>query len=159
EKRVILSYAQKLETVYGRTRYRFPAGHSLGEVRDWSFHARLKGGAAWFWTSDSHPGMRMTREGDDLLLDKEEKNIQPDRDVSLEVVEGRDVAEGGQAVRFSSAEHEGARYLMLRYRPTLAGQPRPRRDWVFLFESSGDRDPLLARVQIDVIRQLLANAE
>ena len=36
---------------------------------------------------------------------------------------------------------------------------RERRNWVFLFESSGDRDPLLARTQIEIIRGLLANAE
>ena len=49
---------------------------------------------------------------------------------------------------------------MLRHRPNLpTRQQRQRRDWVFLFESSGDRNPLLARVQIDVIRGLLENAE
>jgi hypothetical protein len=49
---------------------------------------------------------------------------------------------------------------MLRYRPALGVKAeRQRRDWVFLFESSGDRDPLLARTQIDVIRALLTNAE
>ena len=34
-----------------------------------------------------------------------------------------------------------------------------RRDWVFLAETSGDRDPLLARVQIEVLRHLLTYAE
>jgi tetratricopeptide (TPR) repeat protein len=49
---------------------------------------------------------------------------------------------------------------MLRYRPDLAApMVRQRRDWVFLFESSGDRDPLLARAQIELVRSLLANAE
>ena len=65
------------------------------------------------------------------------------------------------SARFSSAEQEGAKYLMLRYRPALPGQAAARqpRNWVFLFESSGDRDPLLARAQIDVIHGLLAQAE
>ena len=39
EKRIILSYTQRLPVQYGRTPYRFPAGHSLETVRDWSFHA------------------------------------------------------------------------------------------------------------------------
>src|SRR5947199_10339394 len=57
-------------------------------------------------------------------------------------------------------EQDGAKYLMLRYRPDLPMQPqRRRRDWVFLFESSGDRDPLLGRTQVEVVRGLLANAE
>src|SRR5262249_13800132 len=64
------------------------------------------------------------------------------------------------AARFATAEHDGARYLMVRYRPALAGAARPeRRDWVFLVESSGDRDPVLARVQVDLVRHLLGKAE
>src|SRR5207302_1425718 len=39
------------------------------------------------------------------------------------------------------------------------GSPGRRRDWVFLFESSGDRDPLLARTQVEVVQTLLTNAE
>ncbi len=71
---------------------------------------------------------------------------------------GGEEASGG--ARFSSAERDGAKYLMVRYRPELPAQPqRQRRDWVFLFESSGDRDPLLARAQVEVIRGLLQNAE
>jgi tetratricopeptide (TPR) repeat protein len=65
--------------------------------------------------------------------------------------------------RFSGAEADGSRYLMLRYRPALAIENLKseisNRTWVFLFESSGDRDPLLARTQIEVIRALLNNAE
>src|SRR5262249_41421636 len=41
--------------------------------------------------------------------------------------------------------------------PPAAAAP-PRRDWVFLFESSGDRDPLLARTQVEIVRALLHNA-
>ncbi len=49
---------------------------------------------------------------------------------------------------------------MLRWRPDLKAEKRPeRRDWIVLFESSADRDPLLARVQADVVRTILENAE
>ena len=49
---------------------------------------------------------------------------------------------------------------MVRYRPDLPSAPRrERRDWVFLFESSGARDPLVARAQVEVIRALLTHAE
>ena len=49
---------------------------------------------------------------------------------------------------------------MLRLRPELEAKPRrKRRDWFFLFESSADRDPLLGRVQVDVIKTLLENVE
>src|SRR5262249_59218084 len=65
-----------------------------------------------------------------------------------------------ESARFSWFRQEDAEYLMLRYRPELTAAPeRQRRDWVFLFESSGDRDPLLARTQVEIIRGLLAHAE
>jgi hypothetical protein len=158
EKRLLLSYTQRLESLYGRTRYRFPAGHSLDWVRDWSFQARVKGGARLAWSSPSHqPQAKL--EGADLVLTAQAQHVKPDRDVVLDLVDDQAGQAGGEA-RFSAAVHAGSRYLMVRYRPVLAGRPqRQRRDWVFLFESSGDRDPLLARAQVEVVRTLLAHAE
>jgi len=99
EKRIVLSYTQRLPSLYDRVQYRFPGGHSMGRTRRWWCHVRVKGGETR-WTSDS-----------------------------------------------------------LRWRPELpAQQQHERRDWVFLFESSADRDPLLARVQVDVIKTILENA-
>jgi hypothetical protein len=128
-------------------------------VRDWSFHARVKGGAGHSFHSPSHT-LRASRDGSDLLLDAAARNVPVDRDVVLSLADGAAGGPEDELARFCSAEHEGARYLMLRYRPALAGQKvRQRRDWVILFESSGDRDPLLARTQVEVVRGLLANAE
>jgi tetratricopeptide (TPR) repeat protein len=157
EKRIILSYTQKLSALYGHSEYRFPAGHSLEQVRDWSFHTLVKGGAGLAWKCRLHE-LKAAKEGGDLLLDAEARNVKVDRDVVLELNDKG--ASTGESVRFSSADNEGTRYLMLRYRPSLPGKARrERRDWVFLFESGGDRDPLLARVQVEVARTLLANAE
>src|SRR5262245_50118981 len=159
EKRLLLSYTQRLPVLYDQATYRFPAGHTLQTVRDWSFHARVKGGADIAHGSPSHT-LKAARDGNDLLLDAAAKNAKADRDVVLQLSDPRQAAANESAARFSSAEHEGARYLMVRYRPELTGAPNPRRrDWVFLCESSGDRDPLLARVQIDLIRHLLAQAD
>lgn len=156
EKRIILSYSQRLPVLYGRMTYRFPAGHNLGAVDHWSFVARVKGGANLTWNASGHE-LKPGQENGDLLLEANGKKVKLERDVVLEF---REEASAQEVARFSSAVHEGARYLMLRYRPQLAGQPeRQRRDWVFLFESSADRDPLLARVQVEVIRTLLNNAE
>lgn len=159
EKRIILSYTQRLASLYGRSSYRFPAGHSLDVVRHWSFHARIKGGADLSWASDSL-ALKATKDNGDLLLDAAAQSIKIDHDVQVSLFDPRLANEA--TVRFSSAEQDGARYLMLRYRPLLAtssAKRTSRKDWVFLFESSSQRDPLLARVQIDVIRTILANAE
>ena len=158
EKRLILSYTQKLADLYGRTTYRFPAGHSLGVVRHWSFQALVKGGAELVAASSSHPTMKIARSGNDLVLQDKAEQAKIDRDIVFELTDPHHQI--GESVRWNSAEHEGAKYLMLRYRPVLQSAPRrERRDWVFLFEASGARDPLVARAQVEVIRSLLNNAE
>jgi hypothetical protein len=158
EKRIILSYSQRLNPLYGASEYRFPAGHSMEMVRDWSFHARVKDGAETYWRCESHT-LKDSKENTDLLLDATAHHIKPDKDVVLKFYDSR-LSDSGAGARFSMAEHEGAKYLMLRYNPQLFNtSERKRRDWVFLFESSGDRDPLLARAQVDVIKGILSNCE
>jgi hypothetical protein len=160
EKRIILSYTQRLPSLYGRQSYRFPAGHSLQVVRDWSFHARVKNAQGMACTSPSHPSIRIVRDGTDLLLDLAEQNCKVNQDLALELADSAPPA--ADVARFSSTQHEQAQYLMLRYRPLLpavGSDKRQPRDWVFLFESSADRDPLLARVQVDVIATLLGNID
>jgi hypothetical protein len=163
EKRIILSYTQRLPALYGTTRYRFSSGHSLNRVRRWSFHARIKNAAGVSWNSSSHP-LRSARDGSDLLLDSAGSNVRLERDVVLQWYDPNSVLPENDRARFSFADHEGARYLMVQYRPNLSLQNRNpkienRRDWVFLFESSGDHSPLAARAQIEVIRSVLANAQ
>jgi tetratricopeptide (TPR) repeat protein len=159
EKRLILSYTQRLPVLYGRTTYRFPAGHSLNHVREWSFAGLVKDGARLSFRSPSHPDMKAEARGDDLTLSDAAQNVVPNQDVVVELIDSAQ-SPASETVRWSSALHDAKRYLMLRYRPDLQGAPqRERRDWVFLFESSGARDPLLARAQIEVIRALLDNAE
>src|SRR5256885_520267 len=81
------------------------------------------------WRCDSHP-LTARAEGGDLLLDASTHDVRVDQDVTLELYDR--AAPGG--VRFATAEQDGARYLMLRYRPELPAEGRrQRRDWVFLF--------------------------
>ncbi|MCY2954955.1 MAG: VIT domain-containing protein [Planctomycetota bacterium] len=159
EKRIIISYVQKLPEAYSQTEYRFPAGHNMELVRDWSFHATVKNAFGTHWSSDSHV-LRANYVGNDLTLDAADKLIKPDQDVVVRLQNSQRAQSLADVSRFSGANHEGSRYLMLRYRPNLPSDAvRQRRDWVFLFESSGNRDPLLARVQVDVIKTILENVE
>ena len=55
---------------------------------------------------------------------------------------------------------------MVRYRPQLGSGVRnpqaairSRKDWIILCEASSDREPLLARTQIEIVRSLLGRAE
>jgi tetratricopeptide (TPR) repeat protein len=159
EKRIILSYTQRLPSLYGQTEYRFPAGHSLQVVDKWSFRAQVKHGADLTWNSPSHT-LKARQEAGDLVLDGSAKKAKIDQDVVVHLTDAGKEARAEEVARFSAADHDGARYLMLRYRPKLEGKSSwQRRDWVFLFEASGDRDPLLARTQIDVIRGLLEHVD
>jgi hypothetical protein len=165
EKRVLLSYTQKLPALYDQWQYRFPAGHSLQAVRDWSVQVRVKNGAGFDWHSPSH-SLAATKDGSDLVLEATAKNARTDRDVVLWLASGAASARRAP-VHFATVTQDGARYLLVRLRPDLLAAARPAapaqerrpRHWVFLFESSGDRDPLLGRVQIEVIRGLLSQAE
>jgi hypothetical protein len=156
EKRLLLSYTQKLPTLYGQVTYRFPAGHSLDRVGRWSFRARFKGGAEHEWASPTHT-LAAKKDDADLVLTAEAKDAALGRDVVLEWGEPAP-AEGTAA--FATTEQDGTKYLLVRYRPALPGEKaRQPRDWVFLVETSGDRDPLLARTQVEVVRSLLLHAE
>jgi hypothetical protein len=159
EKRLLLSYTQRLPVLYGSTAYRFPAGHSLGRVKEWSAFVRVRNGAGLAWDSPSHSFAARQEKGD-LLLETKAKDAAFDRDVVLNLADASGARLDGESVRFCSHEQDGAKYLMLRYRPGLRGEEaRPRRDWLFLVETSADRDPLLARTQIEVVRALLQNAD
>ena len=158
EKRIILSYTQKLPDQSGVTRYRFAGGHNMPLVRDWSFKARIKNGAAMNLGSASHE-MIAEPHGGDMLLKTDAKNIRPAEDVVLEM-QPRELAVDREQPMFSSFLHEGNTYLMLRYRPAMKSlQARQRRDWIILFEASAARDPLLAGTQVEILRQVLRNAE
>jgi ferric-dicitrate binding protein FerR (iron transport regulator)/tetratricopeptide (TPR) repeat protein len=159
EKRIVLSYTQKLPVLYGQASYRFPAGHTLAFVDQWSFKAVVKDGAHMSAAAPSHPSMKLVPQGQDLVMADEAKNVKIDRDVVLTLHDHQAQA-NAESFRWSRGELDGQQYLMVRYRPDLPTAPRrERRDWVFLFESSGARDPLLARAQVEVIRSLLAHAE
>lgn len=159
EKRIVISYTQRLDVAYGRTHYRFPAGHSLEVVRDWSTRVVVKNGAEWNWSSPSHE-LEASQQGSDLVLQAQSHMATLDQDLTIKLEDNWSDKAGIPNSRFAQTMHEGHRYLMLRYRPELEGDlTRPKRHWVFLVETSSDRDPLLARVQIEVIQQLLKRVE
>ena len=54
EKRIVISYTQKLDSSYGKLRYRFPAGHSMTQTGKWSTQLFVKGAAQWDWKCSTH---------------------------------------------------------------------------------------------------------
>lgn len=170
-KRIIISYTQKLETAYDRTSYRFPAGHSLGKVGIWSFHANVKNGAQMICSSSSHDLSPMVVDGD-LHLRANATDVRTDKDIVLQLHPHKPDGKASESARkaniardageagFKSFVDGDHRYVMMRYRPALAAVAKQQpRHWVFLFESSADRNPLLARAQVDIVRHMLRNMD
>jgi tetratricopeptide (TPR) repeat protein len=158
EKRIVLSYTQRLDNHYARTEYRFPAGHSMDVVRDWSVKLHVDHGEALKWKCTSHDLKADSSDGD-LTLTASAEKVKPNRDVVVVFEEEEHGDQATEQARFSTVEHDGSRYLMLRFRPELeVAEKRQRRDWVFLLDADGSRNPLLARVQVDIVKTLLENA-
>jgi tetratricopeptide (TPR) repeat protein len=150
EKRILLGFTQKLPSNYGQITYRFPAGHNLNVVDQWSTQVRVVGGATGSWHSPSHE-LRQQPHASDLVLTAELQRAKLDRDVVVQIAE-HTPAQGS----FATAQFEGHQYILARYRPMLDGLPeQPRRDWGILFETDGSRNPLLARTQVEIVRTLL----
>src|SRR5215475_25872 len=78
EKRVLLSFTQRLPVVHGQAQYRFPAGHSLQEVRELAINVRVKGGASRTWNSLSQP-LKARDDVGDLILAGTQSNARTDR--------------------------------------------------------------------------------
>lgn len=153
EKRIVISYVQRLDTLHGRSTLRVPLGHSLGKTGQWSFLTRIKSGAGAAWRS-LHHDLQAEADGTDLLLRADKAGDTMQRDVVLEIATAPSTAP-----RLSTYEHEGARYLALRWTPDLpAAPPPPSRHWLFLVETSADRDRLLAQTQREVLRGILSQA-
>src|SRR5436305_10753302 len=65
-----ICYTQRLPVLYGRSTYRFPAGHTLAVVDQWSFKAFVKGGRSEEHTSELQSRPHLVCR---LLLEKEKK--------------------------------------------------------------------------------------
>ncbi|MBL9132382.1 MAG: autotransporter-associated beta strand repeat-containing protein, partial [Verrucomicrobiaceae bacterium] len=153
EKRIVISYVQKLDTLHGRSTLRVPLGHSLGKTGQWSFLTRIKDGRDAAWRS-LHHDLTAAQEGTDLLLSTDKTSDRMQRDVVLEIA-----TPPSTSPRLSSFDHEGARYLALRWTPDLPAAPPPAaRHWLFLIETSADRDRILAQTQREVLRGILDQA-
>ncbi|MEX2214513.1 MAG: VIT domain-containing protein [Phycisphaeraceae bacterium] len=173
EKRIILCYTQKLDAAYGIATYRFPAGHTSAaefanasadragtqrpaEAAQWSLRMLVCEGEKLEVTSPSHD-LTTRKQGGDLLLAAATNWTSLDRDIVLSLK--AQALPAPESARLATDLHQGQRYLMLRYQPDLPReQVSPRRHWVFLLETSADRNPLLARTQIRIMRTLLENA-
>ena len=159
EKRILLSYTQRLPSDYGKSVYRFPAGHNLEGVRNWSTHVRVKDASATKWYSPSHLLDGRVEQGD-LLIEGREDYAALDRDLVLELSDEPLGAKPNSSPVWSKFEQDGFQYLMLRWRPEMnTNATRSRRHWILLVENSADRNAIIAETQRQIAKVLLDNFE
>ena len=87
EKRIILSYTQRLNNSYGNTRYRFPGGHNMSKVGEWAANIHVKNGQGLLGESPSHR-FALATDGEDQVFSASAKDIEPDRDILLNLHRG-----------------------------------------------------------------------
>lgn len=156
QKRILLSYTQRLPADYGRSVYRFPAGHSMDSIRDWSTRVRVRGAAGRDWYSPTHLLMAKP-DPRDLVLEGREEFAVADRDL---VVELQPASAKPPRSLWSFYQKGQDQYLMVRLRPEWKSEARrPLRQWIFLVESTGDRSSILMESQRQVVKTLLDNVE
>src|SRR5207245_455151 len=80
EKRIVLSYTQRLPLLDGTASYRFPIGHTLKAVDQFSVNIRLKDAGATRWLCPTH-ALKAAPDGRDTLLSFEAKNARLDHDL------------------------------------------------------------------------------
>ena len=159
EKRILLSYTQRLPVDYGKSVYRFPAGHNLEGVREWSTMLRVKGRSGSKWYSPSHL-LNGRDDLGDLVLEGREDYSAMDRDLVVELGDRRQDLASESGPGWSTYEQDGFQYAMLRWRPSLQARTESsRRHWVFLVENSADRNDVLAETQRQILKVLLDNIE
>ena len=159
EKRILLSYTQRLPSDYGKTVYRFPSGHNLEGVKEWSTHLVAKNAAGSKWYSPSHLLSGRDDKGD-LIIDGREEFAALDRDLVVELGDTTPLAPVATGAKWSAYDQEGFQYVMFRQRPDLkATSVRAPRQWIFLIENSADRNEVLAETQRLIAKTLLENVE
>ena len=156
EKRIFLSYTQKLPELYGTLRYWFPMDHTHHVAKELSIRVHVKDGAGAYEASSSTHNVRTETQGKDLVLSYAADNARPDQDFLLQLLPR------GEAPRtqFATFASEGFNYLFCRLTPELQGQVSARpRQWIVLNDVSASRSKIDVAAQRYIVRRLAAEAD
>ncbi|MDP6355150.1 MAG: VIT domain-containing protein, partial [Planctomycetota bacterium] len=156
EKRIFISYTQKLEELYGTQRYWFPMEHTHSVARELAFHVRVKDGAGRFSPASSTHELKVDREGSDLVLDYKAKKAKPDQDFLLHLLP----AEQARRSSFAALDKDGFQYVFARMTPELEGEVLPKpRQWIVLNDVSASRSKIDIQAQAHILRRWIAEAD
>ncbi len=148
EKRIVLSYTQSLDSLYGDANLRVPIPEIDLPVGEIEYRIRVVGGAGQLLESRNHP-FELSEDGDDLTARFVDRDHRIGADIVARLSAGHDAEDPDRFVAritYSHALHpDGSRHLAVRVRPDLSAlapdaTDAPARDVVVLFDSSASRD-------------------
>ncbi len=148
-KRVLISYVEKLSGHDDSLDYHFLGADSQSSP-SWSANIRVVRAAGMRWHSASHPLLQLP-DPEDLILQWESKTHTLAEPLSLKIHPHPKTKPDFQAYPMPDGSHA----LVVDWQ--LADQKHQPQvhDWIVLFEASADRDPVMARQQIDALKILL----
>jgi hypothetical protein len=171
EKRIFLSYTQKLPELYGTLRYWFPMDHTHHVAKALSIRVHVKDGAGRYEATSSTHNLRIEPQegkdkgkdtGKDLVLTYAADNARPDQDFLLHLLPVGEV----QRTQFATFASDGFNYVFCRLTPDIAAASgkaeslshRPRQ-WIILNDVSASRSKIDVAAQRYIVRRLLAEAD
>ena len=156
EKRVFLSYTQKLSELYGTMRYWFPMDHTHNVTKQLAIRVRIKNAAKKYKPFSSTHKTDIRIDGDDLVLEYGAENVKPDQDFLLQLVPQA----GLQPARLATVENDGFKYVFGRFTPKLKGDidTKPRQ-WIVLNDVSASRSKIEAKAQRYILKRLIQEAD
>ena len=151
EKRVIVSFVQELDSLYGTLRYALPLDAGKEECKSFSVSMRLKGAASRRAESPTYD-LAPSRDGDDLLLRLERTGFAPKKDLVVYLED--------PGLAPASCVDSGHSFVHARFRPSLGGKREGGgRSVVVLYDVSGSRGKLDLAVQREVLGRLLSELD
>jgi len=156
EKRIFISYTQKLSELYGTQRYWFPMDHTHSNARQLSIRVRVKDAAGIYSPHSSTHNLASKKDGRDIVLNYKAKDVKPDQDLLLHLVP----SELAGRASFATVKKEAFNYVFARVTPRLPGEVTPRpRQWIVLNDVSASRSKLDVRAQAYILERLIDEAD
>ena len=153
-KRIILSYTQTVETLYGTKTVAVPIPEIDRPVQNLTYRVRFVGGAAQPPPASSHE-MRNSVEGEDRILSFSAQNHTIGKDLSLEL---RTEESTPTAARHVDQDHE---YFIVPAAHEFGAEPSPavNRRWIILYDTSASRTPSSLALQRGFVESFLSEVD
>jgi hypothetical protein len=152
EKRVIVSYTQELEPLYGKLRYALPLEVQGREIyQHLGIRVRVKNART---LPEASYELTPSRDGDDILLSLDEGPARPAKDLII-------YTEDAQVPRAATLGAIDARYVLARWRPTLGGGARKKdpRHFAIVVDENGARTQAEVIAQNELVARLLSELD